>query len=125
MSQRLKCFLLIPDEGLTRHSLRRYVSGDNKCPGIYGWHNAENVIDPILVRPEGATNGTNRPETSKEDPRWPAHCACGYQFQPKDEWQERWEPLYRSSDTGELYTLHDAPVGAMWFARASLLKTPG
>ncbi len=50
------------------------------------------------------------------DPRWPTHCPCGYEFQPKDEWQVFRESLYRREDTGEEWPMRELPPGAMYDA---------
>ncbi len=51
------------------------------------------------------------------DPRWPTTCkSCGRTFEEKDEWQVHAKQLYVRVDTGERYTLRDAPVGACWDA---------
>jgi hypothetical protein len=50
------------------------------------------------------------------DPRWPTHCACGYEFQTTDEWQLFSSHIYKRAETSEEMTLRDAPDGAMWDA---------
>lgn len=68
-----------------------------------------------------------RPETPRNDPRWPAHCKCGYEFTDADTWQDWQELIYQRSDTGERVTLRThhavgidglppAPPGACWDA---------
>ena len=52
----------------------------------------------------------------ENDQRWPSHCACGYEFAKSDKWQLFTQRLYARKDTGEVMTLRDAPVGAMWNA---------
>lgn len=49
-----------------------------------------------------------------DDPRWPTHCSCGYEFQPSAAKQEFHTRLYRRSDNGELTTIRNAPVGALY-----------
>ncbi|MDE2103380.1 MAG: hypothetical protein KGL39_39430 [Patescibacteria group bacterium] len=57
------------------------------------------------------------PRVEKSDPRWPVKCDhCDYIF-TEDETHQSWtERLYQRSDNGELTTIRDAPVGAMWDA---------
>jgi hypothetical protein len=50
------------------------------------------------------------------DPLWPARCSCGYEFLATDHWQLFGSHIYFRPDTGEEFTLRDAPVGAMWDA---------
>jgi hypothetical protein len=59
---------------------------------------------------------TNEEKPSENDPRWPSTCEkCGYIFQEVDERQLFCRHLWQK-DTGEIYTLEDAPPGAMWDA---------
>lgn len=110
MSKIIKCFLLETTDRIKRE-LRRYVSYETHCPvGPFHYHNISNFLDIVE-------------ETNKEqdwdhnDPRWPKECACGYQFQENDPWQLFTSHLYKRSDTGEEFTLRDAPPGAIWHAR--------
>jgi hypothetical protein len=50
-----------------------------------------------------------------DDARWPKNCVCGYEFKDRDEWQLDQEWLYRRDGTDLLYTLREAPPGAMWY----------
>jgi hypothetical protein len=50
------------------------------------------------------------------DLRWPTHCPCGYEFKPDDYWQHVFQQRYVDKATGNHYTLHNAPPGAMWNA---------
>lgn len=117
----LKCFFLDQTNQIQR-SLRRYVSsGDGKpCPGPMSYHNASNPLDTIeedIGPAERAPRRINQgDEWPWDDPRWPTHCVCGYQFTPDDQHQLFQERLYRRRDTGELVTLRDAAPGAMWYA---------
>lgn len=123
------CFWLEPTEWCEA-SYRRYVSsmapdapkgcGAQRpwCPGgfvrTWDYHNKSVVID----RRERGERDIGRPPSEEEraDMRWPKNCDCGYVFQPADEWRFHAETLYRRSDNGELVTLHNAPVGAVWNA---------
>lgn len=51
-----------------------------------------------------------------DDPRWPTHCTCGYAFVDDDGRSVDTHRLYSGSPDGKLYTLRDAPAGAMWDA---------
>ena len=86
-----------------RWSLRRYVSAGD-CPGRYGYCNAMFTLAEVTPDPP-----------PKDDPRWPTTCVCGYAFQDGDEWQVLRERIF-ARDTGEEYTLPDAPPGAIWDA---------
>jgi hypothetical protein len=108
----IACFFLEP-AGRTRHWLRRYVHGSTCSAGEMSYHNAETFIG---VRPVLEDDRTLEERTPRDDPRWPTHCSCGYEFQPDDEWQDFTRELYRRADTGEEMTLAAAPHGAMWFA---------
>lgn len=70
---------------------------------------------PVILSAEGYIQNSIQP-LNKNDPRWPIHCACGYQFQEGDEWRLSAERIYRRTDTGVLITLREAEPGAMWYA---------
>lgn len=109
----IKCFLLIATP-YQRFSLRRFVSSEsgNKCPLPHGYHDASVVIGQTLIETPSTSIIT---KSDKQDPRWPTHCDCGYEFSDNDQWQHFNEPLYSRQDNHEvLYTLNDAPVGAIW-----------
>lgn len=111
----IQCIFIIKT-GLTHRYLRRFVYNDKeKCtaPGNYG-HDAEVFIDKGLI---GEASTTAKIHLDKTDSRWPVKCACGYEFQPDDEWQLRVEEEYAQSNNPNLvYNLNNAPVGAMWYA---------
>lgn len=108
---RIKCFWLSPTkEGQV--SLRRY-QGELPCPGKYSYHNASVVIGKC----EYTKRTVHVTEEMKADPQWPTKCdSCDYVFQDSDVWQWNEHLLYERSDTKELVTLREAPVGAMWNA---------
>ncbi len=65
--------------------------------------------------------------TPHDDPRWPAHCRCGYAFTSDDQYQDWEELLYHRADTGDIVTIRShgpgdtnapktAPPGATWDA---------
>jgi hypothetical protein len=121
---RVRCFLLEPT-GNTRISLRRYSRHDRntpdccpRYPGKYSYHTVQNFIfdEPIEYDNEDSITNGVKSAPSHDDPRWPKQCHCGYSFQDDDHWQRFAEQLYRRSDTGEIMTIAEAPVGALWYA---------
>ncbi len=119
----IKCFFLEETNQVALY-LRRYVSAsDAKCPGPYGFHNADVRIqdaDAIwAAMREGRERASLdlRPEViPHDDPRWPSQCSCGYVFQEADQWQLSQDLLYRRTDTGEIMPLRDVPPGGMWYS---------
>jgi hypothetical protein len=69
---------------------------------------------------EGGTHRTRTELVGEDDPRWPSHCdACGVAFSSSSapSTPQVWaETLYRGAPDGQLYTLRNAPIGAMWHA---------
>lgn len=114
MGSRIRCFWLEPTDQVEM-SLRRYLgSSESKCEGSgWGYHNAEATIGRCHKSEVTDLHGDSWPHA---DPRWPARCACGYEFKPADPWQFNPNSLYKRSDTGELVVLGKAPAGAMWNA---------
>jgi hypothetical protein len=54
--------------------------------------------------------------TADENALWPRGCArCSYTFAEADPWQIFSESIYRRLDTGEVFRLSRAPIGAMWW----------
>ena len=110
----MKCIFLTETDQ-AEVSVRRFAYSERKgkCQASgMGAHDASGAIGRRPVLPTDA-RGDNHPH---DDARWPARCACGYEFAPDDQWQCNPEVLYRRSDNGELVTLRNAPIGAMWFA---------
>jgi hypothetical protein len=70
--------------------LRRTSLADGGC--MDGRHEATVSIGKELARFDGGRllNGADIP---KSDLRWPARCACGYEFQPGDAWQAIVKPI--------------------------------
>lgn len=101
-----------------------------------GYCDSMAFLDEVDAAAEQATDGDLWPHA---DTRWPKACVCGYEYQPTDSWQLFTGHLYRKASSGELFTLRDAPVGAMWNApwyaehkdwsgpdgRSLVVKTPG
>ncbi len=131
----IKCFMIEPTERVRRW-LRRYVSGSECLAG--GIHQAMVAIEE--GKAVGAPRGFYTTEPSDwphDDPRWPKACQCGYVFREEDTWQLFYYRIYVRQETGEECTLHDPPVGAMWYAdwmlpdwkgpdgRCLMVRTPG
>ena len=58
-----------------QRQLRRYRRGtENDCP-LGGYHNKIVNIGEVTDRADAI--GDNWPH---DDPRWPTHCDCGYEF---------------------------------------------
>lgn len=118
----IRCFWLEPTDRWEL-SLRRYVVSHDtarQCAASgVGYHHAEAVIGRGTARAAPKLHD-GKPLSGDvfphDDPRWPARCACGYEFRAADKWQFNARALYRRSDTGELVTIRGAPVGAMWDA---------
>lgn len=111
----IQCFMM-HKTGFTYRYLRRYVGSDvDACPNsAIGYHNAFVYIDKGLL---GEPRNSVQHELDKTDPRWPKNCSCGYEFKPEDEWQIFIKNEYSRADNKDvLYTLDDAPAGAMWNA---------
>jgi hypothetical protein len=121
-----------------RRSVRRYTDRQN-CPSNFGYHNANIDIDVVIAPDEEVEwEGSSLDEfLPLSDPRWPKQCEhCPYQFAEIDIRQWNQNRLYRRPGTDELFTLREAPVGAMWYAdwmsswhgpdgRCLVVMTPG
>jgi hypothetical protein len=112
----IECFLLRPS-AFAQETLRRFTfSKDYKeCP-VTGYHNCSVEIgtQPFELSDLEGDVGKG---IEHDDSRWPTKCACGYTFNPNDEWQHRLIRLYwRSDHLAMTCTLQDAPPGAMYYA---------
>lgn len=110
----IRCFLLV-DARKTKRFLRRYVSA-SKC-AAHGYHDAMNFIDIL----DGSSPSYEADEIADisgfaGDSRWPIRCDCGYEFQDGDVRQVFTRRLWRREDSGEEFTLDEAPEGAIWEA---------
>lgn len=122
-----KVFWLEPTEQ-ERVWLRRYRSktiSDSEggvverpgCPLPWGYHDHMILLKDRPYGLVGSINASSDPDRPSDDsPYWPTHCACGYAFQEDDPKQVFNMRLYRGAPDGQLYTLRDAPPGAMWDA---------
>lgn len=109
----VECFLMAPTDHASVY-LRRYVS-ESKCPE--GWiHEAQEPIGqcPMNIEEDG-TYDIDKPEVDKSDPRWPASCACGYEFTDDDTWQVFTEAMYFGLDGAE-HEIQHLPAGAIFDA---------
>jgi hypothetical protein len=116
MSKEIKCFFVV-ESGRTRRSLRRYQGSDQaKCEASgYGYHNASAPIEDGEQTP-GSHVSSPPVNDYAGDPRWPTHCACGYEFQPADQHQVFAESIYRNEATGEEWPMRELPPGAVYDA---------
>lgn len=121
---RVKTFFLTPVP-LRRIALRRYRSThiltpdgeslrNSSCPLPWGYHDESTVV--VDAEPQVENDHDALAARFADDPRWPTHCACGYAFQADDTKQVFDRQLHSGAPDGKLYTLQDAPVGAMWDA---------
>jgi hypothetical protein len=120
----VKCFFVTPSDH-ARRTLRRYSSYKTetltRCPGRYGFHNADVLLE-VIPRGKNANGDwavATEANISHDDPRWPAKCdGCEYHFAKDDEWQINVTQVYADAATGREYMLRDAEQnpGMMWDA---------
>ena len=112
----IECFFLRP-AAFAQETLRRFsLSNDSSACPITGYHTCS--VD-INVVPFELSDLDGKPGEGidHDDPRWPTSCACGYQFEPEDQWQHQLTRLYwRSDHLAMRTTLQKAPVGSMYYA---------
>lgn len=126
----VRCFFLTPTDRC-RLRLRVWM---RDCDPPACWH------DTSVTLPEVEPHATTTTTIGADDPRWPTRCgACGaalHADDPRVMRQVLEERVYRRSDDGPDCTLHDAPVGAMWWSesehdhvgpdgRCLVVRTPG
>lgn len=125
-----KCFL-VQRNGEVRVWLRRFHSSSDgiKCPGPFGYHDAEfligdfpialvfaSVVDPGEVARHYETRPSFAARFPESDPRWPVKCAaCDYVF-PESDSKQLFDRFIYADAQGAKYTLDALPVGAMWVA---------
>lgn len=116
------CYMIESTDREKRY-LRRFTwQAEGHCPAHPRWgHDARVLIDEAPMPPKPAEDdGPFHERIVKEwphdDRRWPAQCACGYEFQDTDQWRLHTETIYRRLDTGAEMTIKDAPIGAMYDA---------
>lgn len=121
MGRDAQCFFM-EKTGKVTIKLRRYTRGGGECSHIsnYGYHNAELKLDGEFDDIDNNLDTLDPGETkygiTHDDPRWPTHCACGMKFEDDVPKQVFDEDLYRKVGTDELFTIRNAPHGAMWYA---------
>ncbi len=98
--------------------LRRYRSGPCSAQGNheYSYHNAMRRIEDAAAIIDANGYLDVQPILPRDDPRWPPACECGYVFDEGDNWQLFQDSIYRRPDTGDIFPLREAPVGACWDA---------
>jgi hypothetical protein len=112
----IQCFWT-EDTGKVAQSLRRFSKYDpnnaDGCP--HGYHNALTPIGeaPACKSERGYITSPGVGEYAG-DPRWPTHCACGYEFKPDDQWQVFVEQIYRATADGREWPMRELPPGAMY-----------
>lgn len=121
----VRCFYIQPVDRM-RLYLRRYRSqhpvDEKPCPLPWGYHHERVYIGESAERKTAAGYIEEVPvEVYQDDPRWPAKCACGYEFSaldPADKDQVFTDSVYRNPDNGEERGLRDwqETPGAMWNA---------
>lgn len=120
------CFWIQPVDFVKR-SLRRFSFSDRSRPGLppigscpsTSYHDATIPFD-IAPLPHGRIPVTDdgHDVVPHDDPRWPTKCTeCGRAFggdAGAEPFQLFVERLFERPDTGERFTLRDAPPGAMF-----------
>lgn len=136
MGNRIECFFLRPSP-YAEVNLRRYTPFSmGKCPLAQGGHDASTSVGTVDFPLDNDLDGCQQTTFPENDPLWPKTCACGYEFQPGDHFQEMALRLYWRGDHVALRTtIASAPPGAMWFAdwydfkgpdgHCLVVKTPG
>jgi hypothetical protein len=98
--------------------LRRYAWHESRepiCPEPMGYHNVQIFLCNVPIELEqNCWRPIDLPDIPHDDPRWPSHCTCGYQFKEQDEWQHFSDRLY--SDGSRTFPKRELPIGAMYFA---------
>lgn len=119
----VKCFMVHATTKF-RAKLRRFTwSSNSVCAGRANWGHDASSADVGIINGIKNADGywdldahEKAHMPSREDPRWPAKCeACGYLFQPEDQWQLFTDHIYMD-DTGKEYSLRAPVPGMMWLA---------
>lgn len=121
---RIPVFFLEPTD-FVRVELRRFTfSADRACVASEWGCDASVRIHEGAARaawiednPERGTWRSRDEMVAPDDPRWPSRCdQCGIEFGDDGTCQVVPHPLFTGAPDGQLYTLREAPVGAMWDA---------
>lgn len=116
MKSRVDCFFMKP-LSVAKESLRRFTHvNSNVCNEINGTHAISVVLGATKWDLDINGCGDVPSEEMMKDHRWPSACSCGYVFKENDQWEHALQRFFQPSDGGELETLEDARVGAMWHA---------
>lgn len=120
--QPIRCFL-VEDSGVSKVTLRRYCQYDKPHRACsvhpYGYHNATVEIGEIPTVKTGDCYLASL-DTPRDDPRWPTHCVCGYEFAPEDDWQTSQDEFMVPAPGNEgvepnRWVRRELPAGAMYF----------
>jgi len=121
----IRCFWLTPLQRFQEY-LRRYARDIKAgCPASTNYyHEGITVLGEVQRPSDLIPDATGRamnhhPAYPETDERWPTECACGYRFTPDDHYQHNLVKLYQAEGppyTDQLFTMNEAPVGAMWDA---------
>jgi hypothetical protein len=127
----IQCFWIEPTE-MARSELRRYERHSYdpmpppSCPqNSMRYHDTSVYIGdvPYLFTEDGRLGEEGK--LSHDDPRWPKACdVCGCLFRDEDYWQHNLLRLFRGAPDGKLYTVRNAPPGAMYDAYWWRVKGP-
>lgn len=99
--------------------LRRYRSGDHRCPASDHYCEALLLVgvEAIERTSDGSVAYRGDRKPADTDLRWPTKCeACGVAFTDDNPRQLFGRTIYRRPDNGEEMLLKDAPPGAAWNA---------
>lgn len=129
------CFLIEP-QPMAEASLRRFTFKEKPCPAHPDWGHNASVDIGLAPFPLSEFTGAGRDDIPHDDPRWPTHCECGYAFEPEDQWQHNLNRCFLPQGKAEpMFSLPNAPPGAMWYSdwwpqkgpdgRALTVRTPG
>lgn len=117
----MKVFFLTPAPRV-EFQLRRWAK-DGRCScdreKVCAWASVDlgELDEPLREAPHRYERASSEIITvAEDDPRWPTQCVCGYVFQADDERCVDTHRLYAGAPDGKLYSLRNAPVGAMWDA---------
>ena len=116
----VKVFWIEPTDRERRWLRRFSFSNKIKCSANGEWGCEATMVElgefDIKYTKEGYIESVDR-DVPHDDPRWPTTCKhCGRAFTDEDEWQVHGKQIYVRPDTGDRYTLRDAPPGACWEA---------
>lgn len=122
--RRIKCFM-VERTGKSRVWWRRYAPNETgPCASTsHGYCEARVLAGDVEGDPPSRCIA---PDEEEPGAQWPTQCErCGYHFTPADTRQVFSLDLWHAVGTeGPVFTLRDAPAGAMWFADWMWRKGP-